>query len=190
MHKLCRKYLIDFSSRLPHLGLNQENLSIVEESRAAYLFYQVNLQSECFYGSESESSGKETSTVLSDTDAISKEPHKIKDKSRKRAKEEIKVSGLLRKKISTSTKSIIKTFPDIGDVIEKFVESCDIGADKWRRTGLYAFSGDVKKTKRVTFKRIQEKLQEHYNRKFSYGTVVQLVVQEIKEDYQVKGTKG
>ena len=90
------QYHVEFSSRLPYLGLNQENLAIVEKSRAAYLFYQVNLQSECFYGSESESSDEETSTVLSDRDAISKELHKIKDKSRKRAKKESKGSGRLR----------------------------------------------------------------------------------------------
>ena len=77
---------------------------------------------------------RDTSTVLSDRDAMSKELHKIKEKSCKRAKEETKVSGLLRNKISTSTKSIIKTFPDIGEFIEKFVESCDIGEDKWQRT--------------------------------------------------------
>ena len=76
--------------------------------------------------------------------------------------------------MSQSTKTVINTYPDIGEVIESFVQESDVGADSWRRTGVYTFSGDQKKTKRVTFSKIQEKLKEHYARHFSYGTVVQL----------------
>lgn len=93
-----------------------------------------------------------------------KKLNRIKDNSRKKAKEEIALNRFMRKKVTPSTKTIIKTYPNIGKVIEAFVEQCDKGADKWRRIGLYTFSGDVKNTKRVTFRRIQEKLKEHFGR--------------------------
>lgn len=98
-------------------------------------------------------------------------------------KTDIQIKRLLRKKITKSTKTILHTYPDIGDVIERIVEKSDIGADRWRRTGLYTFSGDTKKSKRMTFAKIQKKLEEHYGRTFSFGTVVQLCVP--KEGYQV-----
>ena len=68
----------------------------------------------------------------------------------------------MQKKVTPSTKSILKTYPNIGKVIEDFGEQCDIGADKWRRTGLYTSSGDVKDKKGVTFSKIREKLKEHF----------------------------
>lgn len=74
----------------------------------------------------------------------------IDEKFRKRAKKEIEGQRFLRKKVSQSTKSILNTYPDIGDVIERFVQESDVGADSWRRTGVYTFSGDQKKSKRVT----------------------------------------
>ena len=69
---------------------------------------------------------------------------------------------LLRKKITRSSKSILHKYPDIGDVTERIVEESDIGADGWRRTRVYTFSGDTKKSKRMTFSKIQNKLEEHY----------------------------
>ena len=70
------------------------------------------------------------------------------------------------------------------------MEQCDIGADKWRRTGLYTFSGDVKDKKRVTFSKIREKLKEHFGREFSYGTVVQLCCVRHKRRLSRKRYKG
>lgn len=96
----------------------------------------------------------------------------------------------LRKKVSRSTKTIIDTYPDIGDVIESFVQESDVGADSWQRTGVYTFSGDQKKTKRVTFGKIQENLKTHYGRHFSYGTVVQLYVGRHKGRLSSKCYKG
>ena len=80
----------------------------------------------------------------------------IKDKARKRVKVDIAKEKLLKRKTRTSSKSIEKVYPDIGKVMESFAESCDIGADKWRRTGVYTFSGDPKKEKRLTFKWLQK----------------------------------
>lgn len=50
-----------------------------------------------------------------------------------------------------------------------------IGADAWR-TGLATFDGNTRKGPRVTYKRIKEHLEGKYNRKFSYGAIVQLSV--------------
>lgn len=65
-----------------------------------------------------------------------------------------------------------------------------MGADKWRRTGVYTFTGDTKKEKRMTFKKLQEKLCLHYGEKFSYGTVLQLCVNRHKGRRSRKRYKG
>ena len=60
--------------------------------------------------------------------------------------------------------------------MEKIVEEADVGADLWRRTGLYTFFGNPKKEKCLTFVKLQKALIEHYKCYFSYGTVVKLCV--------------
>ena len=82
----------------------------------------------------------------------------------------------LARKQCKRTDSIINQYPDIGKVIEDFVEQRNIGADAWRRTGVLTFDGNTLVGKKVTFKRIQQHLQQVYKRSFSYGTVVQLCV--------------
>ena len=77
-----------------------------------------------------------------------------------------------------------------GEVIEGFVQESDVGADSWRRTGVYTFSGDQKKTKRVTFSKIQEKSKDHYGRHFSYGTVEHLCVARHQRRLSSKSYKG
>ena len=77
------------------------------------------------------------------------------------------------KKVPKNVKSVISKFPDIGQQIEKIVNDADIGADRWRRTGMYTFTGDIKE-KCLTLAKLQEKLGEHYNYYFSYGIVVHL----------------
>lgn len=72
--------------------------------------------------------------------------------------------------------TIVHSYPDIGSTIEKFVESCIVDADAWRRTGLITFDANVKIQKNCTYKRIQDHLESVYKCKFSYGTVVQLCV--------------
>ena len=85
-------------------------------------------------------------------------------------------SNFLSKKKSDRQSTIVNQYPDIGNVIEKFVEDHNVGADHWRRTGVLTFDGNTKVGKKVTFSNIQAHLQEVYKRKFSYGTVVQLCV--------------
>ena len=55
--------------------------------------------------------------------------------------------------------------------------------------GVYTFSGDPKKEKRLTFKHLQQTL-EHYGRCFSIGTVVKLCVPRNKRISSGKRYKG
>ncbi|KAK3754306.1 hypothetical protein QZH41_006635 [Actinostola sp. cb2023] len=114
----------------------------------------------------------------------------IKDKSRKKAQAEIEAASLFHKKSATRMDAIDKRHPDIGEVMEKIVADADVGADKWRRTGVYTFSGDLKKEKRITFKDLAEKLSEDYGEHISYGTVVQLCVPRNKRRLSSKRYKG
>lgn len=45
---------------------------------------------------------------------------------------------------SRSVSTILKKFPNIGDVMEEFVEERNIGADSWRRTGVLTFDGNTR----------------------------------------------
>ena len=81
-------------------------------------------------------------------------------------------------------------FLNVGKDIEGFVRSRKVGADAWRRTGALTFDGNAKTGPRVTFKRIQEHLQQKYNAKLGYGTVVQLCVPRNKHRLSAKRYKG
>lgn len=48
----------------------------------------------------------------------------------------------------------------------------------------------LKKVKRLTFKRLQQKLSDHYGRQFSYGTVVHMCVARNKKILSSKRYKG
>lgn len=73
-------------------------------------------------------------------------------------------------------KGFVKKYPDIGNVIEAFVQDRNVGADAWRRTGVLTFDGNCQLKEKVTFKRIQDHLEEVYHRKFTFGSVVQLCI--------------
>ena len=77
---------------------------------------------------------------------------------------------------------ILEDCPGIGKAIEDFVQSCGAGADAWRRTGVITFDGNKKLERKATFtfKRVKEHLEEKYNRRISYGTVVQLCIARNK----------
>ena len=146
------QFLVDFAAQLPNLGLTEEEHRLSEHSRVAYLEHlrekEADLErlSNSSSGS-SEESNEETSLSPSERDKIRLKLKQIDDKLCKRSKREIEAQRFLCKKVSRSTETIIDTYPDIGDVIESFVQESDVGADSWQRTGVYTFSGDQKKTK-------------------------------------------
>ena len=178
--------MIEVASRLPELGFDEEEVALIDEARVAYLETirqnEINKEAMSFSSTDSstvESEG-ENQERIQHKEKLQTKLRKIKDRSRKRMVKEIEGKRFLWKKISKSTKTILNKYSDIGEIIEKIVEECDVGADRWRRTGVYTFSGDVKSSKRITFGKIQRKLDEHYGRRFSYGTVVQLCVPRHK----------
>ena len=86
-----------------------------------------------------------------DQEVIEKKLKQIQDKWRKTARSKIACKRIMRKKISKTGKSVLDWFPDIGEVMEKIEEEADVGADRWRRTGLYTFSGNPKKRETFNF---------------------------------------
>lgn len=74
--------------------------------------------------------------------------------------------------------------------MEAFVSERSIGADAWRRTGVLTFDGNRRIKEKVTYECIRQHLQQVYQRKFSYGTVVQLCVARNKRRRSSKNYKG
>ena len=62
------------------------------------------------------------------------------------------------RKVSRSVKGISKDHPDIGEVMEKFVEERNIGADAWRRTGVLTFDGNTSVKEKVTYNLLRQHL--------------------------------
>ena len=55
---------------------------------------------------------------------------------------------------------------------------------------MYTFTSDIKKEKRLTFAKLQEKLCEHYNYYFSYGIIVHLCAARNKRSLSSQRYKG
>ena len=96
----------------------------------------------------------------------------------------------LSRTVSKKVKNIVDKFPDIGKSIEAFVEASNFGADAWRRTGVLTFDGNQRLKTKVTYSRIQQHLEEKYNRKFSYGTVVQLCIARNRRHRAARNYRG
>ena len=114
----------------------------------------------------------------------------IRRRNKRDAVKLISQRRLLSRKVSRRIKGILHDYPNIGKVMEEFVEQRSVGADAWRRTGVLTFDGNKDMKQKVTFKRIQEHLQQVYNRKFSYGTVVQLCIPRNKKRRSASRYKG
>ena len=102
----------------------------------------------------------------------------------------IAAKRFLCRKVSKRITTIVDRFPDIGSTIESFVSDCNVGADSWRRTGVLTFDGNLKVREKATYGRLQQYLEEKYNHKFSYGTVVQLCVARNRRRRSAKNYKG
>ena len=77
-------------------------------------------------------------------------------------------------------RGILKDYPNIGTDIEDYMKERSVGAEAWRRTGVLTFDGNKQVKEKVTYSNIRLHLEELYQRKFSYGTVVQLCVARNK----------
>lgn len=83
---------------------------------------------------------------------IDKKVSKIKQQVLRQQAKCIEKRHFLGKCKSKELSSIPKQYPDIGNTIEKYVQSCNVGADAWRRTGLLTFDGNRKVNKKCTYK--------------------------------------
>ena len=92
--------------------------------------------------------------------------------------------------MSNRTSKLLQDCPNIGAVIESFVQDNNVGADAWRRTGVLTFDGNTKLGKKVTYKRIQEHVEKVFGRKVSYGSIVELCIPRNKRRRSAKRYKG
>ena len=96
----------------------------------------------------------------------------------------------LQRKSSQHLNSIVNKFPDIGEKIEEFIKSNNVGADAWRRTGVLTLDGNIKNTQKVTYEKTRKHLQNIYKCHFSYGSVVQLCVAHNMRHKSAQRYKG
>ena len=121
---------------------------------------------------------------------IAKKVLAIRRKSQRQKAKAIAERNFLGRMTSKRVRGIVRDFPNIGNDIEEFVKECSVGADAWRRTGILTFDGNKHVKAKATYGRIQKHLEDLYQRKFSYGTVVQLCVARNKRRSSAARYKG
>eukprot|EP00112_Aurelia_sp_Birch-Aquarium-sp1_P004497 Seg1510.1 transcript_id=Seg1510.1/GoldUCD/mRNA.D3Y31 product="hypothetical protein" protein_id=Seg1510.1/GoldUCD/D3Y31 len=166
------------------LNLESSNLNILNESYSVYKAAEVNRQQSSLsdFCTDSESDNPEDWVKIKSSN---NDEEKMKDKVKKQraiydrlkkrliAKEVAKRS-LLKQRVPGRVSKTLKRYPNIGNDIEQFARENRIGADSWRRTGLLTFSGNSKTGPKLTYMRMKRYLEDKYNTKFGYGTIVQL----------------
>ena len=143
----------------------------------------IDVNPEEYVGVRELAGGRVKSLVIKRRKAIRQHNRYLKAKK-------IAERNFLKRKSSKRTRGILKDYPDIGEVIEKFVAGRNIGADAWRRTGVLTFDGNARVGKKVTFSRIQEHLESTYQREFFYGTVIELCVPRNQRRKSAKRYRG
>ena len=68
----------------------------------------------------------------------------IKQRSQYLISKAIASQNFLKKKQSCRINTIVKDYSTIGKIFEDFVQSCNVGADAWRRTGVLTFDENVR----------------------------------------------
>lgn len=92
---------------------------------------------------------------------MQKERKRIKSAATRQTSKRIAEEALLKHKVPKRVSTIMNRYPDIGEKMEVFVRNHRVGADQWRRTGVFTFTSN-KNTKgsKVTYKKLQEHLQK------------------------------
>ena len=88
--------------------------------------------------------GGEATVVLKKIAAIRRKCHRDRTKA-------VAQKKLLGEKRNKKTKEILAKFPNIGKEIGHFVEERSVGADAWRRTGVFTFDGNKQVKEKVTY---------------------------------------
>lgn len=182
--------LLDFSGQLHLFNLDEREELIIEQSRQAFLLARRLDENNSDADDEAVPSEAEEMEVdwgnihdLLQKEAQSAIIQKIRNLrlgAKRKAAKKIAEERFLRRRRGKNVSKILKECPDIGQTIENYVKSAGAGADSWRRTGVLTFDGNRKVQKKPTFSRIKEHLEMVYNRKFGYGTVVELCVARNK----------
>ena len=199
--EVLNQVLLDFTDYLSDSDLSDEEERLVEVSRQAFLEFNRRKPlliegEEVLSESDNEVQGPER--VEEVTSLLSEEGKKqirsariaLRKKAKREAAKTIASTCILKRKLPKRTSRIIKEHPSIGKDIEDFVMSKKVGADAWRRTGVLTFDGVRTRGKKVTYRNIQEHLQEKYDCKIGYGTVVQLCVIRSKRRISARRYKG
>uniref|UniRef100_A0A1X7VJG4 Uncharacterized protein n=1 Tax=Amphimedon queenslandica TaxID=400682 RepID=A0A1X7VJG4_AMPQE len=121
---------------------------------------------------------------------ISKQRMQIKRRAQREKLKMVAKQNFLRRNQSKIISKIEKMYPNIGNVIEDFVQQGNVGADAWRRTGVLTFDGNIKIPQKITYERIRKHLCEFYDRHFSHGSVVQLCIPRNKRHQSAKRYRG
>ena len=184
------------------MGLTNEIESKIEYSRQAYLQQTRRRiheeQAELGLIVLDNSSDEEQSNYAAIDDvfskegieAIKKERQKIKRRARYALKKKVAEERLLRRRTSRKVSRVSAECPDIGEVTECFVKESGCRADKWRRTGIMTFDGNVRVNKKVTFGCIREHLQYHYKKNLVMELLYNSVLREIRGNCLPRGTRG
>ena len=146
------QFLVDFANQLPNLGLSDVEFNLTEQSRAAYLSEVMQKETrmeeivaETASDDDDDDNGSALPGIISE-DELDRKLKGIKYKAKRLAKAEIESEGLHgRRKPFERSNTALSRHPDIGEVMEDMVKEADVGADKWRRTGVYTFTGDEKR---------------------------------------------
>lgn len=156
---------------------------MIEESRQVYLMNRkMEEMNDENVVSESEDSDPEEWVTVNDVlgaesrELISKKVKSLRKQATREAAKKIEAERFLKRKRSKHVGTILKKYPNIGSDIENFAKSRGVDAEAWKRTGVLTFDGNRKVQQKVTFSRIKDHLEEKYETKFSYGTIVQMCV--------------
>ena len=183
--------LEQFCLDIPNLGLLQTKFSLLFSHIMPFcqlkVFYERvarSVNGEVVLESESDDPEQYVGVkhVMSEAGKliVKKKRRAIKQRARRERARALAEKHFLSRKVSKRTSKILRDCPDIGERIERFVQDHNVGADKWRRTGVLTFDGNANIKEKVTYRKIQQHLQEIYGRHFAYGTVVELCVAKNK----------
>ena len=169
LHEQCLniKILQSFYRDLPKYGLSDKEVELTQQS---YMAFKSDEEQHSY-------SRRKIARMLSGdivTDSESDNPdlyHKDKELAVKKKVEGLKRSAwrrkakriagrkFLKRSYSKRANSILEKYPDIGESIEEYVQSCNVGADMWRRTGVLTFDGNTRVKQKATYKRISTPLR-------------------------------
>lgn len=200
---LLSTHLKDFYSHVLSLPLSSQHKDLVKMSYAAFdatlpssdqTRIAASLNGDIVTDSESDSAEDYVGLTSVASEGVkrivSKKRKSLARRVRRQKAKALAARNFLSRTISKQTKTVVDKFPDIGKSIESFVSESSIGADAWRRTGVLTFDGNLRVKEKVTYERIRQHLEEKYDHRFSYGTVVQLCIARNKRRRSSSNYRG